>query len=185
MLFQSINKFKRSSIIVSIVLMALGLIMVICPGRYVSSLISAIGYGSLILAAIMILEYLDSKRMMVNTIMLVCAIIIGLLGVSVLVFEEYILQILGWVFGIILFLQGIEMLYNALMYVRPSGRSGWWLLAILAVALIAAGVAIILNMWFMWWDTPKALLQIIGIALMFDAAVSIVRLVLIWPIQAE
>jgi hypothetical protein len=40
-------------------------------------------------------------------------------------------------------------------------------------------------MWFMWWDTPKALLQIIGIALMFDAAVSIVRLILIWPIQAE
>ena len=182
MLFQSINKIKRSSIIISMTLMALGLIMVICPDKYIGSLISAIGYVSLILALVMILDYLNSKKVLMNTVTLTCAMIIGLLGLSILVFEDYILQILGWMFGIILILQGIELFYNALMYVRPSGRSGWWLLAILAVVLVAAGVMIILNM---WWDTPKALLQIIGIVLLFDAAVSILRLIFIWPIKAE
>jgi len=182
MLFQSINKIKRSSIIISMALMALGLMMVICPENYVNSLISAMGYVSLILAVVMVLDYLNSKKVLMNTVLLGCAMVIGLLGLAILVFRNSILQILGWMFGVLLVLQGIELFYNALMYVRPSGRRGWWLLAILAVVLAAAGVTIFLNP---WWDTPRALLKIIGFTLLFDAAVSILRLIFIWPIKGE
>ncbi|MBO7663790.1 MAG: DUF308 domain-containing protein, partial [Clostridia bacterium] len=173
MLFQSLNKFKRSSIITSMILMALGLVMTMCPERYIDSLITAMGYLALILAVVMVLEYLNSRKALVNTILLGCAMVIGLLGVAVLVFRGSILQILGWMFGVLLVLQGIELLYSAIMYFRPSGRHGWWLLAILAVLLIGAGVTIFLNP---WWNTPKELLGIIGVTLLFDAAVSIVRL---------
>lgn len=182
MLFQSINKIKRSSIIMSMVLMAIGLTMVICPEKYINSLISALGYVSLILAIVMILDYLNSKKVLMNTILLGCALVIGLLGLAVLVFEDYVLQILGWMFGVLLVLQGIELFYNALMYVRPSGRHGWWMLAILALVLVAAGVMIFLNF---WWETPRDLLKVIGLALLFDAAVGILRLVFIWPIKGE
>lgn len=182
MLFQSINKIKRSSIIMSMVLMAIGITMVICPENYIGSLIAALGYVSLILAMVMILDYLNSKKVLMNTVLLGCALVIGLLGLAVLVFENSVLQILGWMFGILLMLQGIELFYSALMYVRPSGRRGWWILAVLAVLLAAAGILIILNF---WWETPGDLLKVIGLALLFDAAVGILRLVFVWPIKGE
>ena len=182
MLFQSLNKFKRTSIIMSMILMALGLAMTICPERYIDALITTMGYLSLLVAIVMILDYLNSRKALVNTIMLGCAMIIALVGLAILVFNDSVLQILGWMFGVLLLLQGVELFYSALMYFRPSGRNGWWLLAILAVVLIAAGVTIFLNP---WWNTPKALMKIIGITLLFDAGVSIVRLIWIWPIKEE
>ena len=182
MLFQSINKIKRSSIIMSMILIALGLMMVIYPERYINTLIGAMGYLALILSVVMILDYLNSKKALMNTVLLGCAMAIGLMGLSVLVFSDKILKLLGWLFGVLLVLQGIELFYNALMYIRPSGRKGWWLMAILAVILIAAGVTIFLNP---FWDTPKALLKIIGFTLLFDAIVSILRVIWIWPSAEE
>ena len=182
MLFQSINKIKRSSIIISLLLVALGVVMMICPGNYTDSLIAAMGYASMILAAVMCLEYLDSKKTFVNGVLLFLALVIGLLGMAVVVFKDSVLQILGWTFGIFLILQGVELFYNAVMYVRPAGRKGWWFLAILSLALIAAGVLILLNR---WWDTPQMLLKVIGLALLFDAVVGIIRLIFIWPIKGE
>ena len=55
MLFQSINKIKRSSVIMSMILIAVGLAMVICPERYIDTLVSSMGYLALILAVVMIL----------------------------------------------------------------------------------------------------------------------------------
>lgn len=43
MLFQSINKIKRSSVIMSMILIAVGLTMVICPERYIDTLVSSMG----------------------------------------------------------------------------------------------------------------------------------------------
>ena len=182
MLFQSINKIKRSSIITSLLLIALGVVMIICPGSYTMSLISGMGYAGMILAAVMVLEYLDSKKAFMNGVLLFFALAIGLLGLPVVVFRDSVLQILGWTFGILLILQGVELFYNAAMYVKPAGRKGWWFLAILALLLIAAGVMILLNR---WWDTPAMLLKVIGLALLFDAAISIIRLVFIWPIKGD
>ena len=42
MLFQELGKLKRSSIMTSIVLMAMGIVMVICPDRYTGAVVSAI-----------------------------------------------------------------------------------------------------------------------------------------------
>ena len=182
MLFQSINKIKRSSVIMSMILIAVGLAMVICPERYIDTLVSSMGYLALILAVVMILDYLNSKKVLMNTVMFGCAMAIGLMGLSVLVFSDKILKLLGWLFGVLLVLQGIELFYNALMYIRPSGRNGWWLMAILAVILVAAGVTIFLNP---FWDTQKALLKIIGFTLLFDAVVSILRVIWIWPRAEE
>ncbi len=182
MLFQSINKIKRSTIIMSMTLIALGIVMVICPGRYTDSLIAGLGYASMILAIVMTLEYLNSKKTFVNGLLLFLAMVIGLLGLAIVVFTDSVIQILGWTFGILLVLQGIELFYNALMYVRPAKRKGWWFLAILAILLATVGVLILVNL---WWDTPQMLLKVIGLALLFDALVGIIRLVFSWPIKGE
>lgn len=182
MLFQELNKIKRTSINISMVLMTLGLIMVICPERYIDALVEGLGYVMLVVAIVMVLNYLSSKKVLFNTIQLMAALILGLVGTSVLVFKDHVLQILGWAFGVLMVLQGIETTYSALMYVRPSKRRGWWLLTILAVLLLAIGVLIFLNP---WWNTPADLLKIIGAALLFDALVGLLRLIWIWPIKAE
>ena len=182
MLFQELNKIKRSSIVMSITLMALGLMMAMCPERYINSLISTLGCILIIVAVVMILEYLDSKKVLFNTVLLTIAIVMGLVGIAVLVFENHILQILGWSFGVLAVIQGIETMYNAIMYVRPSKRPGWWMLMLLGAVLIAMGVLIFLNP---WWDTPRALLKVIGLTLLFDAGIGILRLIFIWPIEAE
>lgn len=120
--------------------------------------------------------------MLFNVVKLTMAIVLGLVGLAVLVFDESILKILGWVFGVVLVIQGIEHFYNAVMYVKPSGRKGWWFLAIMSVLLFAAGILIFLNP---WWDTPRALLKVIGVILLFNAAVDMIRLIWIWPIKGE
>ena len=58
MLFQELGKLKRSSIMASILLAGFGLLMIICPQRYFGALVAMLGYGMLILAAVMALTAL-------------------------------------------------------------------------------------------------------------------------------
>ena len=102
MLFQSLNKTKQSSVVISMILMALGLVMIICPAQYTSSLIDALGFCLLILSLVMIMDYMISKKVLFNVVKLTMAIVLGLVGLAVLVFDDSILKILGWVFGVVL-----------------------------------------------------------------------------------
>ena len=60
MLFQELSKLKRSSIMTSIILMAVGILMIICPPQYIDTLVSALGYGMVTLAAVMVMDFLSS-----------------------------------------------------------------------------------------------------------------------------
>ena len=42
MLFQELGKLKRSSIMTSIIMMAVGVLMIMCPAQYVSALVSTL-----------------------------------------------------------------------------------------------------------------------------------------------
>ena len=70
MLFQELSKLKRSSIMMSIILMAVGIVMIICPAPYIDSVVSVLGYGILILAAIMILDFIAGRKGLMNYIYL-------------------------------------------------------------------------------------------------------------------
>ena len=50
MLFQELGKLKRSMIMTSVIMMAAGILMLICPERYGRMLVAAAGYGLLILS---------------------------------------------------------------------------------------------------------------------------------------
>ena len=45
MLFQELGKLKRSSIMTSIIMMAVGILMIMCPEQYVSALVATLGVG--------------------------------------------------------------------------------------------------------------------------------------------
>ena len=48
MLFEELSKIKRSSIMTSIILAAVGIVMILCPPQYIESLVAVLGYGMVV-----------------------------------------------------------------------------------------------------------------------------------------
>ena len=68
MLFQELGKIKRSSIMTSIIMMAVGIVMIMCPAGYVDSLVSALGIVMLVLATVWGLDFISSKKCLIHYI---------------------------------------------------------------------------------------------------------------------
>ena len=182
MLFQTLDKLRRQSILAAILMMALGVVMLICPENYVNTLVVTVGYGMIVFAIVEMLEFISSKKALIHYIIFTGALIIAILGVFILIYNQDLLKALGWLFGFVLLQDGLFTLLNALLFARRSNRKGWWMLVVLAVALMALGVLIFLNP---WWNSPSLLMKVIGSALLFSAFVSALRLVWIWPFKNE
>ena len=181
MLFQELGKLKRTSIMTSIIWMAVGILMIMCPAAFVNSLVEALGYGLVIFAAVMVLEFIVSKRVLMNYIYLTGALIMGLLGTAILVRED-VVRIIGLVFGLLLIGDGGLSIINTWFNVRRAGRKGWQSLLALSGILVLMGLIVLINP---WWSEPTKLFDVIGGMLLFSSVVSIVRLIYIWPIKAE
>jgi len=181
MLFEELGKLKRSSIMTAILLGVFAIIMLMCPARYIDALVSVLGYGMIVLAAVLILQFLSGKKSLINYIRLCGALIIALLGLAVLILDNIVL-VIGVVFGVALIADGIISIINAWMYARRAQRKGWWVLVLLSALLIVAGLVLLVNP---WWGDPKKLFNAIGVMLLFSSLVSIVRLFMIWPIKGE
>ena len=168
MLFQELGKLKRSSIMTSIILMAVGILMIICPKQYVNALVATLGYGALVFAVVMILDFISGKKALMNYIYLTGALILALLGIAIVAFEADVARVMGLIFGVILVGDGIVGIVNAWMYARRAGRNGWWVLIVLVNP---------------WWNEPTMLFDVIGGMLLFSSIVNIVRLFYLWPIR--
>ncbi len=182
MLFQTLDKLKRQSILAAIIMMALGVVMLICPESYVNTLVVTVGYGMIIFAIVEMLEFIASKKAPIHYIIFTGALIIAILGVFILIYNQDLLKALGWLFGFVLVQDGMFALLNALLFARRSNRKGWWVLIIFAVVLMTLGVLIFLNP---WWDSPTQLMKIIGGALLFSAFVNTLRFIWAWPFKNE
>lgn len=180
MLFQELGKLKRSMIMTSVIMMAVGILMLICPERYVGTLVAAAGYALLIFATVIALEFLFSKKVLINYIYLTGSLLIGILGVAVLFYRNDVLRVLGLLFGVFLVFEGLNELFNTWTYARRAKRSGWWFLIVLSLLLIAAGIVILTNP---WWDTPSSLMKVIGGMMLFSSVVGIIHVILIWPFK--
>ena len=165
----------------SIILAAVGIVMIMCPAQYVKSLVSVLGYGMVIIAAVWILKFISSKKCLMNYVYLTGALILLLLGIAVLVFDNIVLLI-GIVFGLIQVIGGIISIVNAWMYARRAQRKGWWLLVMLSLLMILFGLVVLINP---WWDKPTKLFDVIGGMLLFSSVVSVVRTIFNWPIKVE
>lgn len=181
MLFEELGKIKRSTIMTSIILMAVGIVMILCPAQYVHALVSVLGYGMVILATVWILDFISGKKVLIRYIYLTGALIVALLGISVLVVDNVVL-IIGLVFGLWLVIDGSFSIYNAWMYARRSQRQGWWMLIPMSILTILFGLIVLVNP---WWKEPTMLFDVIGGMLMFSSLVSIVRLIFLWPVKGE
>ena len=182
MLFQELGKLKRSSIMTSIILAAVGILMIMCPQQYVGALVSTLGYGILVLAFVWILDFISGKKTVMSYVYLTGALILCLLGCAILFFEADTVRMLALIFGLWLVGDGAIGIVNSLMYVRRAGSPGWGILIVLCALLIICGLVVLVNP---WWNNPTMLLDVVGSMLLFSSVVGIVRLILLWPIKRE
>ena len=180
MLLDSLNKIKHESIMTAIMLMALGLILVIWPGNYIVTLMKIVSAVLLICSIEMILNYTQSKKSLMDYIRLTAALILGILGMWLIIFDLDSLDAISWVFGILLIIDGLHSFVHAVIYSRRSHRNGWWILIPLSLILMALGVLTIIHP---WWDTADSLLHVIGWMIVGAAVISMLRLIWIWPLK--
>ena len=181
MLFQGLSRIKRSTIMTSIILMAVGVLMIMCPDAYIGALVSVLGYAMVILAVVWGLNFISSRKTLMNYIILTGALLLALVGIAVLVRED-IVRILGLVFGLLLIGDGCIGICNAQLFARRAERRHWWILIVLCGLMVLFGLIVLINP---WWDTPSRLFAVLGKMLLFSSAVSVVRLIFIWPIKDE
>ena len=183
MLFQTFGKIKTTTIMIAIILIAIGVVMLLCPVAYVDSFIDLMGYVILVLAAVLILEFIgSSSRGLTDYITFSVGLFLMITGIAILVFTDNIPAVLSWLFGILLILDGLGHFLSTIVFVRRSGRSAWIFLAVLSLVMVAAGVVIIVNP---WWKTTAQLLYVLGYTVLFSALVAILRVVMIWPFKSE
>lgn len=182
MLFQAFGKIKQTTIMIAIVQIAVGVIMLLCPAGYVGALIALLGYAMLVLAAVLIFDFISSRKRTADYISFAVALVFVLAGIAVLVFNDDMLLVLSIVFGVMLVLDGAHSLVYSVTFARRSGSKWWPLLLALAIVQIAAGLIVIINPWY---TTAADLLRMIGCAILLAAFVSVCRVVLIWPIRKE
>ena len=180
MLFESLDKIKRNSIFSAIILMALGAVMMLCPESYIESFTLGAGYLLVIISIVMMLDFFVSKKALVDYAMFVVGLILLILGGCVLVFNEDIMIVLARLFGILLVFDGARTIFHAFAYARRSQRKGWWVLVILSLLLIIAGIGVFVNPFF---HTAAGLVKGIGGTVLFSAIVSALRLIWTWPLR--
>ena len=106
MILDTITKLKRQSALTAMLLMCLGVMLLLCPEQYVSSLIMVAGYIMIVYALEQSLEFIVNNTSIMSYIWFITAIIVGLVGLAVLVFHEDVLNVLCWIFGVLLIVEG-------------------------------------------------------------------------------
>lgn len=182
MIFEGLNSLRRNAIMTSIVLLSFGIVLLMLPELYLQSLVEGMGAAMIIISLIMIFEFLNSNRSLINFISLTVSLALGIAGIAVLIFQDDVIFVLGALFGVILIVAGLHGIFHAWVYSRRSQRQGWWMLIPCYILLIVSGFVIIFNP---WWDDPDAFKQVIGIAIVLSSIISALRLIWVWPIRKD
>lgn len=180
MLFKGLDRLKRSSLMMTIVLMFVGIMLLILPEGYIPFLSHALGFALLVLFMLSIFFFLSSRKALIHYIYLSIGLLAGLFGVALLSFDGLLVSVMGWLVGTIPILLGAYGLFHALLYARRSGRRGWWVLILLSAALMCFGGMVFLNPWMY---STHAVMQVIGGTLLFSAFATALSLIWIWPIH--
>ena len=182
MLFHTLEKFKRSMLLLIILLMFAGLTMFAVPVAFIPIMGQLLGFALLVFSILKIMGFIDSNKAMIHFINLIIGLVAGLAGILLFSIEGLFLVLLNWFVGTLPILLGGYGLYHALTYARRSGRKGWWILIILDCLLLLFGSILFVNP---WKEDPRKLLYVIGGTLFYSAAVYAVSLFWIWPFRQD
>ena len=168
MLFNTLDKLKRTMVMMIIFLLFAGLTMFVVPVSYVPMLGKTLGFALLVLSILKIMDFISSKKGLAHYISLTLGLLAGLIGILLFAIDGLFLAVLNWLVGT--------------LPARRSGRKGWWVLIILNCLLLAFGTVLFINPWA---DDPRAVLMVIGGTLFYSALVYLISLFWIWPFRQQ
>lgn len=180
MIFESLDRMKRTAVMTTIILMIAGNMLLVLPDNILPRCNEIAGFALLVYAVLSVFNFLSSKKALIHYIHLTLGLICGMLGVFFFVFEGLLTVLLIWMVGLIPIIFGLYGIYHALVFARRSGRKGWSILIVMSLALIIFGGFAFIHPWV---TSTAGHLRIVGGTLMYSAVISALRLIWLWPIQ--
>lgn len=182
MLFNELDKARQRTIMTIIVFVFVGIAFLLVPERYLPFMGSACGFALVVWSAVSILEFAMGPKVLIRYFGLFVALALGLLGISLFVFDKLFLRLLRILVALIPIFGGIVGSYHALVFARRSGRKGWWIPLVLSSFLFIFGTMTLVNPWS--YNT-RAVLELIGWTLAYSAGVYALLLLWMWPKREE
>lgn len=155
---------RRSSTMVALATIVLGLVLVVWPDRSVSLMCALLGGALLIFGLLYILGWFAGKRKAGSpAVMVIPGVVLAGLGVWLMTSSEMVVALIQYVFGAVLLFHGVLDLQGAISLVgRRYAR--WWLDLVLAALTLGLGAVILINP----FGTFAALVMLIGVSLIYD-----------------
>ena len=154
----SFEKYSRNNALLSILMTLLGLVLFFWPGKTLELAARILGIGLLAGAAVSGFSwYRDRHRADAGYASLAVAILCVLMGVVVLVAPKGIITLLPKLVGIVVAVNGVLNLAQALE-LRGAGMSSWTTSMVMAALTIALGLFLV----FFAFGAMKAAVMVIG-----------------------
>jgi len=167
--FEKTFKGNSPTVISSIILIALGLILVIMPNIASTLVFVSIGVMLVAIGIINIIRYFSmEQKQQITSYALAIGIISCAGGVLIMILRPLLLAMLPFLCGGIVAIGGILQLQKALQFKRMNVRA-WYIDMIFAGILLTLGTIILLNP----FKTAMVLMRLIGVALMVEGIMSI------------
>lgn len=122
MLFESLDELKRNSILSAILLIFLGAVIIVCPQAYIPALTLAFGYALVIIAIVLILNFLSGKKSLMEYLKFTGALILGLVGIAALVYRNDIMRVLAWLFGFLPLIAVVGIVFAIALAIYSIGK---------------------------------------------------------------
>lgn len=182
MLFDSLDRMKRSTIMLTIVLMIVGWALLLMPGEYVPFLSSALGFFLLVSAVVSVLTFAESSKALISYVRLVGGLLGGTVGLMLYLIDGAFVALLTILMTVVPVVLGLYGIFHAFAFARRSGRRGWWVLVVFSCFLLVFALFSLLNPWA---GDAGGTIKVIGGAIMYSALVIALSLVWIWPFRHE
>ena len=181
MLFEELDKLKRTILMTTIILIFIGILLLVLPNSYVPFLQPTIAFILLVILFIIVFSFISSKKAIINYIILFFGLVAGLFGCLYFIFENFFIKTLYIFVGLIPILFGSYWIWQIITLKNLSKRKNWWLFLVLSIIMIGMGLFNFFNPWIKTNET--VLLRITGGTLVFSALISALRLIWVWPIK--
>lgn len=161
----TLKKLINSYLIVFVAEAIIGLLLLINPSIFTSTISYIFGGILLAFGILKLIAYFRGDNFENDILM---AILLCSSGVFIITKPDFIFKILAFFFGIYMLGQGIDSIKGALL-IKEYNKDNWVAPMVMAALTTIIGLVIILNP----FGTVKATLQILGVALIISAVFSI------------
>ena len=158
------KRFALNDILISMILILIGVMLITKPEVIQSSIAIIIGSVFIFIGIINLIDYFYNKR--IDSLVFATAVISIIIGIVIMFCTQFILSAFRIIIAIWIIFSGIMDIHRTIVY-RQNISSLWLVSLILSIAIIIAGIIILVN--------TGSILQMIGIAIVVYGVINIIE----------